>query len=176
MEKRNKNRFTHFLMKVFARKSFDSQIEFTGMDAHDLAEDRMLRSHFKDLSTYKCPKSVTHEILRMTVKQEKRSLRDLFDFPIRWKVGTGLAGAVAIVILALIFSSREKAVQPMQATVTEAEMQRAKDQLKWSLAYTSQLLNQSEKKALHEAVMDELPKTLRNTLEKAVPIFKGGKS
>ncbi|NQT25423.1 hypothetical protein HQ585_08710 [candidate division KSB1 bacterium] len=176
MEMRRNKSIGHFLSKVFNKKAPNPLTEVQDMDDFDLAEERILRNNFSALPKHKCPKNVTHEILRMTVKQEKQSIRSLFDFPIQWKISTGFAGAAAIAVLVLLMSPKHKVEQSLQTTVSEAEVQQAKDQLKWSLAYTSQLLNKSEKKAISEAVINELPKTLRNALTKTVPIFKGGES
>lgn len=175
MERRSK-RIAHFLSQIFIRKAHISSSEMSDMNEHEPADERMLRSYFSALPKQKCPKHVTQEILRMTVRQEKRSLQSLFDISLPWKISTGFAAAVAIAVLAFLISPKKDIQQPVQAAVSEDEVQRAKDQLKWSLVYASQLLNQSEKKAFSEAVMDELPKTLRNTLKKTVPLFKGGES
>jgi len=176
MEMNRKKSIRHFLSTLSRRKADNPLSDLQDMDERELADELLIRKHFEAMPEHKCPKNVTHEILRMTVRQEKRSVRDLMDFSIPWKISTGFAGAVAIAVLVFIVTPRNEMEAPIQATATEAEVQRAKDQLKWSLAYTSQLLKQSEKKAISEAVMDELPKTLRNTLKKTVPIFKGGES
>lgn len=177
MKSRSKNKVVLFLAGFLHRNASGQRPLSSEPESPDVAEDRMIRNHFRTLPNYKCPKNVTHEVLRMTVKQEKRSLRDLLDLPIPWKIGAGLVGAATIAVLAVLLDPQSGVMHPrVRDTVTEAEVQRAREQLKWSLAYTSQLINQSEKKAIHEAVMDELPKTLRNTLERAVPIFKGGES
>ena len=176
MEMKRKKSFGHFLFNLSRKKTVHPLCEKREKDEHETAEDQLIREHFSSLPAHKCPKNVTHEILRMTVRQEKKSFRDLFDVPIPWKISTGLAGAVAITILVVLVTPRNKVESPLQSTVTDAEVQHARDELKWTLAYTSQLLNQSEKKAISEAVMDELPKALRNTIKKTVPIFKGGES
>ena len=90
MEMKRKKSFGHFLSKRSKRKADGPLSDEQGMDARDLADDQLIRDHFEALPEHKCPKHVTHEILRMTVRQEKRSLRDLFDFPIPWKNGNFL--------------------------------------------------------------------------------------
>lgn len=176
MERRRKYIIAHFLTRLIKKKTGVQDSEAIETETSDGLNDRMLRDHFHTLTEQKCPKHVTHEILRMTVRQEKRSLRDLLDAPVQWKISTGLVGAVAIALLVIIWNPKEDGKRTARTALSETEMARAKEQLKWSLAYTSQLIKQSERKAIHEAVMDELPKTIRNTLEKTVPIFKGGES
>jgi hypothetical protein len=130
------------------------------------------------LPTMKCPRGVTEEILRLTVKQkEPGKSNSPTAWMTSWQFRTAVAG-VAIAILSVIISHPAKQTTPPAASrqISEADAERAREQLKWSLAYTSQLLNKTEKEAISEAVINELPKTLRNTLKKTVPLFKGGES
>ena len=116
--------------------------------------------------------------LRLTVKKDQPKFRlPLFDLRNHWKFEAAIAGAAMVFLILFVFKP-ERQVQKtaMQTQLSVEEQLAQQEKIKWTLAYTSQLLNKSEKKAVGEAVVNELPKTLRNTLKKTVPLFKGGES
>ena len=82
MEMKENKSFGHFLFRLSKRKADDPLSDIQDMDEKEKADEMLIREHFKSLPDQKCPKHVTHEILRMTVRQEKQSLRDVFDFSI----------------------------------------------------------------------------------------------
>ncbi len=163
----------------------DREREFRDIDpvspakSDEVGEDDFpLAKEIQSLPTMKCPREVTEEILRLTVKQKQPGRSNSpAAWMASWQLRTAVAG-VAIAILSVIILHPTKQTPPVTASrqITEAEAERAREQLKWSLAYTSQLLNKTEKEAIGEAVINELPKTLRNTLKKTVSLFKGGES
>jgi|GEM_PF-6938505 len=141
-------------------------------------EERVLTETFRLLPKLKCPDGVTEEILRLTIRQ-KRSVKR-FSFVVGladWRLRAAAAVAVAALIAVLIFyPGKPEPVISVSPQVAEVDAERASEQLKWSLMYTSQLLNKSEKQAIGEAVINKLPETFRNTLKKTIPLFQGGES
>lgn len=141
--------------------------------------DEILKKEFKNLPKLKCSPGVRDEILRLTVQQEKTKWRlPTYEWKSHWKLELAVAGVAMAFVMLFVFKP-EVSTQPdlpVQAEMSIEEQKAAQEKLKWTLAYTSQLLNKSEKKAIGEAVVNELPKTLRNTLKKTVPLFKGGES
>ena len=141
--------------------------------------DRILKREMKKLPKMKCSPGVRDEILRLTVRQEKSKWQlPLFEWKSHWKLELAVAGAAMAFVMFFVFKPgiQQETPVPIQAELSAEDQKAAQDKLKWTLAYTSQLLKKSEKRAIGEAVVNGLPKALRNTLKKTVPLFKGGES
>ena len=144
-----------------------------------LETEKQVLETLTSFPAHKCPDSVVKKILLETVhhKTVKKSVRVRRSFRLSFGFGTALAGAIAVAVLLLvIIHPFRKDPQVISKNYTKEELNRAKQQAKWSLVLVAQKLHQSEKKAVEDVLMNEMPSTIRKAIKKAVPILNGGSS
>jgi|GEM_PF-2805146 hypothetical protein len=147
-----------------------------------LAEERSLIQGLRNLKTLPCPDEVVQSILRMTKPESmpwfKRIQEAIPRLTVRKPV-YALAGVLAAAVLFWIMPKggmRDTGSDlALDQTYDSRDLEKSKAQAEWTLLYVSQKLNQAQEKAVKDVVIQDLPKTLQNTIKKTVPFFKGGR-
>lgn len=142
----------------------------------DQNEDKMFNDLFKSLPKYQCPKYVTKAIAKATYKKQSKSIREKFFGKVqpvcKWAVP-----AFAVVLVVLLFY-RINAPEPTQIKkidgYSEADLKKLQAQTRYSLAYVGQVMNQSKNETIQDVVLKRLPDTIRESINSALPILKGG--
>lgn len=142
----------------------------------DQHEDKMFEDLFKSLPKYQCPKYITEAVAKATYKKQRKTIHER----ILWKVQPVFkwaAPAIAIAMVVIIFY-RINAPKPTQIKkidgYSDADLKKLQAQTRYSLAYVGQVMNQSKKETIQDVVLKRLPDTIRESLNAALPILKGG--
>lgn len=159
-------------------EDFESHLSECGTCRETVETQRFVIESIQSLPVHACPDSVTHAIRNAVKPKRSFSWTSVIDrvlpSPV-WQWAT--AGAAAIAIVLSIFLRNEPAPQTQPTkTYTQEEIERAKAEAIYSLLYASKKLKQAEKNAIGDAVIKQLPETLRNTVKNTMPIIKGGES
>ena len=138
------------------------------------AEQREVEKILSGLPRLRCPQEVTQKIESLTVGTERVSLLDRLlmmgeSWGWRW-VPVGLAATAIILVFVLHPLLDQKEPVPY----TQEEVMKAKNQVKWSLGYIAKTMNQTEREVVENVLFKDIPKTVRKSIKKAVPIFQGG--
>jgi hypothetical protein len=128
-----------------------------------------------NLPELQCPDEVLQDIYTSTcgLKQKVRHRVQQLPKHIGWKLA-GVGVAVSLIILLTMVHPILNKNRIEEIPYSQEEILKARKQAKWSLAYVSQVLQKSEKKAIDDALMIELPQTVRKVVRNTVPILKGG--
>ena len=139
-----------------------------------LEKEREVAEQLMVLPELKCSEEVTRKIENATVCPEREdSFRRRFKFigePFHWRtvtVGVALAAIVILFVVYPIFDRRE----PGQIPYSQEEMLQSKDEAKWSLAYVAQMVNKMEKNVIEDVLLKDLPRTVRKSIKKSIPLF-----
>jgi predicted anti-sigma-YlaC factor YlaD len=134
------------------------------------AETERLRNTerlLKGFPRVKCPDTINRAIARAVVKRGPQWNR----FRPSWR--TVLIAAVLILFL---FGVRPlgKNGSPEPA-YSETEIRKAREEAKWSLTYVGQVLNRTNRRVVADAILNQLPESLRKGITSAIPGIQGGK-
>ncbi len=127
--------------------------------------------------TQKCPNEVLEKIYSNTIGSKQKSIRQ-----IRFRIGPGYAGwkwagaavALGLILLLTVIHPIVDKKKIEEISYSQEQALKAREQAKWSLAYVAQVLRKSEKTAVDNALMIELPETVRKAVKNTVSILKGG--
>jgi len=143
----------------------------------ELAREREVETMLTSFPELACSEEVIRKIEATTLDREEkepltRSMRSVVE-SFHWRtVSVGVAVAVTVFLLVVRpFGERD---EPMQVQYTEEEVLKVREQAKWSLAYVAKKMNKTERDVLQEVLLKDLPKTVRKSIQKTVPLFKGG--
>lgn len=147
----------------------------------EFEDDQQLKKLFQQLPKYKCPSNVTKAVAEKTyLKKSSKSagfLSRLGDFlfgqpPVKW---AGAAIAVGMILLILIrIDTLSDPVKVVQSEYSQEELKKVEAQARLSLAYVGQVMNKSKNNTIREVVLKQLPETIRESVNNALPILKGG--
>lgn len=155
------------------RKDFQDHLDQCDNCRIELEKEQKIIQCLIKLPEFRCPEKVTRSILERTVLTERRkfnlSLKNLESI-INWR-SASISFAVLGIIAILVFSPFKENTIPMQTHYTADEIQKARQQIKWSLTYTAQKLQKTENKAIEEVIIQNIPKTIRDAIKNTVPIF-----
>jgi hypothetical protein len=125
----------------------------------------------------KCPNRVLENIYSNTIGSKPKSVRRIrfrgFTNHAGWK-WAGAAVAFGLILLFTIIHPMGDRNKIEEISYSQEEALRAREQAKWSLAYVAQVIHKSEKTAIDNALLIELPQTVRKAVKNTVPILKGG--
>jgi hypothetical protein len=134
----------------------------------------------KELSGFprqKCPDEVLEKIYSNTIRSEQKNIRWIrfrdFAGHAGWK-WAGAAVAFGLILLFTIIHPIGDRNKIEEISYSQEEALKAREQAKWSLAYVAQIIQKSEKTAIDNALLIELPQTVRKAVKNTVPILKGG--
>jgi hypothetical protein len=159
------------------RRLFQKHIRQCPNCQAELEKWKKVEDTFSDLPELKCPDEVLQSIYANTcgLKQKaKRGIQfQMLPKHVGWK-WAGVGVAVGLIILLTVVYPILNKNKIKEIPYSQEEILKAREQAKWSLAYVSQVLQKSEKEAIDEALMIELPQTVRKVVKNTVPILKGG--
>jgi hypothetical protein len=134
----------------------------------------------KELSGFpqqKCPDEVLDKIYSNTIGLKQKSVHRIrfriFASHTGWK-WAGAAVALGLILLLTIIHPIGDRNKIEEISYSQEEVLKAREQAKWSLAYVAQMIQKSDKTAIDNALMIELPQTVRKAVKNTVPILKGG--
>ena len=130
-----------------------------------------------DLPKPKCPNAVMETILSNTIGSKPKKIRRIRYRFVPGHAGWKWAGAGIALALILLFTIIHPVLDHKkveEVTYSQDEVLKARQQAKWSLTYVAQMLQKSERNAIDNAIVVQLPKTVRKVVKNAVPILKGG--
>jgi hypothetical protein len=125
----------------------------------------------------KCPSRVLDNIYLNTIGSEEKNIHRIrfLSFPghAGWK-WAGAAVALGLILLLAVILPIINQNNIEEISYSQQDALKAREQARWSLAYVAQVLRKSEKTAIDNALMIELPQTVRKVVKNTVPILKGG--
>jgi hypothetical protein len=130
------------------------------------------------LTRVKCPARVEKRIREHTVEKERSaerrpSIGAFFESLHLSKVSVGLAAAVIVAFLVIRPFFRE-AENPIPVSYTPEQILQAREEAQESLSYLGKKINHTQNNVLEQILLKDLPKTVRNSIRKTVPLFQGG--
>jgi len=129
------------------------------------ALEQRLKRELEALPRLPCPQRVSDALLDAVKEGEKPRLRRTAWkalFP-SWTWKPALAGG-AVLIVALCLSHRFRETAPPPPVYTEEEVLRAREIVKWSLAYSAQQVQESERSVFREVLNRRLPETVEQAV------------
>lgn len=150
----------------------------------ELQAERQVTDTFTALPELACPERVDRKIMARLAEEPRRKglfdrLGQLLGSP-GWKTVTACAAALVVVMLFLPLAPEsplgtETALNTSEdGTITHEEAYQARQQAKTSLAYVAQLIQNTEKETVNDVLTSKLPKAIRNSLQRVVPVKKEG--
>lgn len=149
----------------------------------ELQAERQVADTFAALPELACPARVDQRIMeRLVDEPRKRSfferLGPILGSP-GWKTVTACAAALVVVMLFLPVSTQspvgtEASLGGEDGEISHQEAYQARQHAKTSLAYVAQLIQETETETVNDVLSNKLPKAIRNTLQRVVPVTKGG--
>jgi hypothetical protein len=122
-----------------------------------------------------CPEDVVRRIEKVTFSHRETTRtrrKSAFSLNLSWK--PLVVGAAAMAICILVLMKFPKSQEPFRAEYSREEVLDARKQAKWSLAYVAKLMSKTERQLIETVLTKELPSTVRESVQKALPIYKGG--
>lgn len=142
----------------------------------ELDREREVVDLLSALPEAKCPENVVRKIEEETFGREKKKSyikRWVFGGQ-RFRWGTLSVGvAVVAVIILLVVQPLGDRSQPDRVQYSQEEVQKAKDEAKWSLAYLAKVVGETERNVVEDVLLKDVPSTLRKSIRKTIPIFGG---
>ena len=156
------------------RKHFRHHLDQCEDCQNEFEKEQKVIHCLTNLPQFQCPERVNRAVLEETIFQEKRkfysSIKNL-ETIFNWRIAS-ISFAVLGIIALLVFSPfKEENTIPVQTNYSMEEIQKARQQVKWSLTYTAQKLQKTENKAIEEVIIQNIPKTIRDAIKSTVPIF-----
>ena len=133
----------------------------------------------KNIPLFSCPKNVVKKIEDQTYNKHKEEAfwRKYLDWIFINKlrpITIGLALAIVIVMVTLIpFSPLENHQQPDSTEYSTQEIRKAKKEAEWTLTYIGHIINENNKEAVHNVLLDRFPKIIRESLKNSINIIGG---
>ena len=137
--------------------------------SEEFKEEKVLFNAIKELPVLNCPGHIPREVIRKTVDSEKRKVQKINLHSFRWQ--TAVAGCVALALLLIYVIKPFDQTQTQTPQLTQEDIEKARAQYKWSMMYVAQKLKQTEKKAIREVVIRDLPGSVQECLKKTIPIL-----
>lgn len=141
-----------------------------------LDREMELNRQLRQLPVVPCPSKVEDAIcqtirMKEPVSQIKTG-KQSHDW-VSWKTfSLGLAVSAAVLLILFIPAGKERPV--FHSDYSAEDIQDARDQARWALSYLSQTMQEKENDAVTEIFGNTIPATLKNCLEKSMPLFHGG--
>lgn len=142
-----------------------------------LEKERETEEMLAALPRLRCPDGVVRRIEALTLGHHKKER--VFDrwfhvhLALNWRT-LSLGAAATAVILLFVLHPWVDEPDSVSLPYTQDEVQKAKDQAKWSLAHIAKTVNRTEREVLEDVILKDLPRTVKKSLREAVPIFQGG--
>ncbi len=136
-----------------------------------------IESILSGFPSQRCPDKVVDKIYSNTIGSEPKSVHPIrfpsFAAHPGWK-WAGAAVALGLILLLTVIHPVIEQKKSGKISYSQEEILKAREEAKWSLAYVAQVLHKSEKTAIDDALLIELPQTVRKVVKNTVPILKGG--
>jgi hypothetical protein len=149
----------------------------------ELKAEQQVADMFSTLPELACPAQVDHRIMeRLNEEPRKRPLFDRLGLVLGspgWKTVTACAAALVVVMLFLPAAPQgpvgtEASLDNEDGLISHQEAYQARQRAKTSLAYVAQLIQDTEKETVSDVLSKKLPKAIRNSLQRVVPVNEGG--
>ena len=140
-------------------------------------QDRAVIALLESLPVQSLSSDAVQRIENATVGKRKNRfdsfrLRGRMHLPVWPKFAFGF---IAVLVLLFLIRPFIESPQPDSVPVyTETDALHAKKQAKWSLVYISDLLRKTEKRVVSDILLKDMPGTVKKSLEKSLPLLKGG--
>jgi hypothetical protein len=142
------------------------------------AEKNIIAS-FRHLPSPSCPESVEDTILARLglgkVRVRRTSFRKFVPRLPAWEWVSAGAAVLAVLILMTLSTNRNRTIPSHSPAYSEEQIRTASKQAKWSLMAAVGMIQRTEKSIIRNVLLEELPKSLRNTLEKSISMIGGSK-
>jgi hypothetical protein len=151
----------------FSREEIRRHILECGACRAEAERMRNLERLLKGFQKVKCPTTVSREIARAVGLR-----RPVWDF-VRPRWRTVLVTAMLILF---VFGIRPLGKNGPPAPVySQSEIETAQKEAKFSLMFVGQVLNRTNRRVVTDAVLNQLPESLRKGITSAIPGIQGGK-
>lgn len=136
-------------------------------------EGEAWEQHLIHLPKRSCPGRVIRNI-ETFIHSDKKKMRTMRLLHWHWRQ-TVIAGLAATAILAVLILHPIKEPQKTdQPQYTDAEIEQAREAMKWTMVYTAQKMKESESQVIDEVFTKHLPETLQKSVRKVLPVLQGG--
>ena len=133
------------------------------------AEESEVRNFFSMVPELKCPDSLSEQIAVQTFNKPERKSQNVFSFALNSpQLSFAVVAAVVVILLIINFPGRNN---PAIQSYNPEEIALARKQARWSLAYTGNLLNKTEKNVVEDVLFKQVPGTIRKSLKKSLKVF-----
>lgn len=133
------------------------------------AFEKGLNDLFAGARIHDCPAEV-REIIRRKTVGDKKSVRTLSRlFAVRRY--TYVAIAAAAVVIMLMFHPVNTGNRGGTMQYTPEQVALARKQAEWSLAYAGSVLNKTNRRAVEDALLEQVPESIKASIEKSFQIF-----
>lgn len=167
-----------------AIRRMDRHLEACPDCRNELQAEQQVANVLSALPEMSCPRRVDQRIMdRLAVEPRKERLAArlgrILGSP-GWKTVTACAAALVVVMLFLPVapespSGTETALNTGDdGRISHQEAYQARQRAEASLAYVAQLIHKTEKETVNDILTSKLPKAIRNSLLRVVPVIKGG--
>ena len=129
------------------------------------------------LPRVKCSEPIEKKIQSYVIDTEDRTekprpIRSFLESLHGRTVAVGLA--VAVILVFLIIGPFFRGDESIPRTFTPEEIVKAREEAELGLSYLGSKINHTERSILEQVLLKDLPKTVRNSIRKTVPLFRGG--
>jgi hypothetical protein len=167
-----------------ALQKMDAHLEACPECRAELKAEQQVADVFSGLPEMSCPKRVNQRITMRLADEPKQlplshRLGLLIGSP-GWKTVTACAAALVVVMLFLPLAPEDQdGVDTVLNTsgddrISHQEAYQARQRAKTSLAYVAQLLQDTERETVNEILTKKIPKALKESLQRVVPVSTGG--
>ncbi|MFO7891638.1 MAG: hypothetical protein R6V04_15020 [bacterium] len=134
----------------------------------------------KDMPLFPCPQKVIQRIENQTYGRNKNQtiISQLFNWLFIYKLRPITIGLTAVIIIIIVavspFSFLNDSKRDVEETMyTAEEVKKAKKEAELSLTYIGHILNEKNKKAVNNVLLDRFPEIIRKSLKNSINIVGG---
>jgi|GEM_PF-3222632 len=137
--------------------------------------DREVEALLRQLPVLDCPEAVTARLslITETAPVDRRKMIWSTARGRQWAFVSGAVAAAALIVIT-VFEIAPQQKLPEPASYSAEELHQAREQALWALGTAGKRINRAEKTAVEQVFINQLPKTMRQSLKQSLSMIKGG--
>ena len=145
----------------------------------EFGTERNIIASLRNLPSPACPESVERRIVERLgmgrMRDREKAFRKILPRIPVWEWISAGAAVVVVVVLVVSITKRPLQTPSVSARYDEEQIRTASKQARWSLSYAIGVIQKTEKNIIRDVLLDKFPESLRNILEKSIPLMGGKK-